>query len=80
MKQERFEIEDNSWSHDMRENIQGLLETIPLDDVEIDVPKVIYDGLAHFVGNYGDGLIYQFGEYWNVVCGNDMDLAVKYIS
>lgn len=42
----------------MRENIQGLLETIPLDDVEIDVPKVIYDGLAHFVGNYGDGLIY----------------------
>ena len=50
MKLERFDIEDNSWSHDMKENIQGLLKTIPVDDLEIDVPKVIYNGLVDFVG------------------------------
>ena len=66
MKLERFDIEDNSWSHDMKENIQGLLKTIPVDDLEIDVPKVIYNGLVHFVGNLECEFIWQFGDYWSV--------------
>lgn len=57
MKLERFDIEDNSWSHDIKENIQGLLKTIPVDDLEIDVPKVIYDGLVHFVWSLECGFI-----------------------
>ena len=80
MKLERFDIEDNSWSHDMKENIQGLLKTIPVDDLEIDVPKVIYNGLVHFVGNVECEFIWQFGDYWSVVCGGEIDIAIKYIS
>ena len=51
MKLKRFDIEDNSWSHDIKEHIEGLLKMIPTDDLEIDVAKVIYDGLVHFVWN-----------------------------
>ena len=51
----------------MKENVQGLLKTIPVDDLAIDVPKVIYNGLVHF-----------FGDYWSVVCGGEIDIAIKY--
>ena len=49
LKTNRFDVEENSWNFDIMENITSLLEMIPVDDREIDVPKILYDGLLRFV-------------------------------
>lgn len=49
LKTNRFDVEENSWNFDIMENITSLLEMIPVDDKEINVPKILYDGLLSFV-------------------------------
>lgn len=49
LKTNRFDVEENSWNFDVMENITGLLEMIPEDDREVDVPKILHDGLLRFV-------------------------------
>ena len=49
LKTNRFDVEENSWNFDIMESITSLLEMIPVDDREVDVPKIIYDGLLHSV-------------------------------
>ena len=49
LKTNRFDVEENSWNFDIMENITSLLEMIPVDDRNIDVPKILYDGLLRFV-------------------------------
>lgn len=49
LKTNRFDVEENSWNFDIMENITSLLEMIPVEDRDIDVPKILYDGLLRFV-------------------------------
>ena len=49
LKTNRFDVEENSWNFDIMENITSLLELIPVEDRDIDVPKILYDGLLRFV-------------------------------
>ena len=49
LKTNRFDVEENSWNFDIMENITSLLEMIPVEDRDIDVPQILYDGLLRFV-------------------------------
>lgn len=46
---ERFDIEENSWGYDIAETMRRLLETVPVDDLEMDVPDIIFKTLNHSV-------------------------------
>lgn len=49
IKTNRFSVDESSWSNDISSSIAKLLEMIPEDDKEIDVPNVLYDCLSKIV-------------------------------
>ena len=46
LKTQRFEVDESSWSYDISSSIASLLEMIPEDDVNVDVPNLLYNALT----------------------------------
>ena len=51
LKTERFDIDENSWGYDICETITRILEEVPVDDLEIDVPDILFKTLTKSVRN-----------------------------
>ena len=49
LKTERFDIDENSWGYDIYETITRILEEVPVDDVEMDVPSILFKVLNNSV-------------------------------
>ena len=52
LKTERFDIEENSWGYDICETITRILEEVPVDDLEMDVPSILFKTLTNSVSSY----------------------------
>ena len=59
LKTQRFEVDESSWSYDISSSIASLLEMIPEDDVNVDVPNLLYKVLTTNVFLYHLFLIYS---------------------
>ena len=59
LKTQRFEVDESSWSYDISSSIASLLEMIPEDDVNVDVPNLLYKVLTTNVFLYNLFLIYS---------------------
>ena len=59
IKTHRFEVDESSWSYDISSSIVSLLEMIPEDDVNVDVPNLLYKVLTTNVFLYHLFLIYS---------------------
>lgn len=46
IKSARFDIDESSWNYDISSSIVSLLEMIPEDDKEIDVPTILYKAFS----------------------------------
>ena len=46
IKTHRFEVDESSWSDDISSSIVSLLEMIPEDDVNVDLPNLLYKVLT----------------------------------
>ena len=57
IKTDRFTVDESSWNYDISSSISTLLEMIPENDKEIDVPNVLYKGLSANVELREIGLI-----------------------
>lgn len=57
IKTDRFTIDESSWNYDISSSISTLLEMIPENDKEIDIPDVLYKGLSANVEGRKIGLI-----------------------
>lgn len=46
IKSARFDIDESSWNYDISSSIVSLLEMVPEDDKEIDVPTLLYKAFS----------------------------------
>ena len=46
LKTQRFEVDESSWNYDISSSIASLLEMIPEDDVNVDVPNLLFNVLT----------------------------------